>query len=69
VPIPKKNDLEERLARYPQIKITVVGGNSGKTISNPVWFVLTCGNSPTTRIGYSQSTMTDEESECNESPA
>jgi hypothetical protein len=42
VPIPKKNDLEERLARYPQIKITLVGVNSGKTISNPVWFVLTC---------------------------
>jgi hypothetical protein len=40
VPTPKKNDLKERLARYRQIKITVVGRNSGKTISNPVWFVL-----------------------------
>jgi deazaflavin-dependent oxidoreductase (nitroreductase family) len=40
VPIPKKNDLKERLTRYRQIKITVVGRNSGKTISIPVWFVL-----------------------------
>jgi deazaflavin-dependent oxidoreductase (nitroreductase family) len=35
-----KNDLKECLARYREIKITVVGRKSGKTISNPVWFVL-----------------------------
>jgi deazaflavin-dependent oxidoreductase (nitroreductase family) len=34
-----KDDLKERLARYRQIKIRVVGRKSGKTISNPVWFV------------------------------
>jgi deazaflavin-dependent oxidoreductase (nitroreductase family) len=39
MPIPK-NDLKERLARCREIKITVVGRKSGKTISNPVWFVL-----------------------------
>jgi len=31
--------LEERLARYRQIKLRVIGRKSGKTISNPVWFV------------------------------
>ena len=36
----QKNDLKERLARYRQIKISVVGRKSGKTISIPVWFVL-----------------------------
>jgi deazaflavin-dependent oxidoreductase (nitroreductase family) len=35
-----KDDLKDRLARYRQIKITVIGRKSGKTISNPVWFVL-----------------------------
>ena len=35
-----KDDLKERLARYRQIKISVVGRKSGKTISIPVWFVL-----------------------------
>src|SRR6266851_734237 len=35
-----KNDLKERLARYRQIKITVIGRNSGHKISIPVWFVL-----------------------------
>jgi deazaflavin-dependent oxidoreductase (nitroreductase family) len=34
------NDLEERLIRYRQIKISVIGRKSGKTISIPVWFVL-----------------------------
>jgi hypothetical protein len=32
--------LKERLARYRQIKISVIGRKSGKTISIPVWFVL-----------------------------
>ena len=40
MPTPKSNDLEERFARYRQIKISVVGRKSGKTISIPVWFVL-----------------------------
>ena len=39
MPNPKDN-LKDRLARYRQIKISVVGRKSGKTISNPVWFVL-----------------------------
>jgi deazaflavin-dependent oxidoreductase (nitroreductase family) len=36
----KKNDLKDRLSRYRQIKISVIGRKSGKTISIPVWFVL-----------------------------
>ena len=32
--------LKERLTRYRQIKISVSGRKSGKTISIPVWFVL-----------------------------
>jgi hypothetical protein len=36
----KKNDLKDRLARYRQIKLSVIGRKSGKTISIPVWFVL-----------------------------
>jgi hypothetical protein len=39
VPTPKKTDLKERLARYRQIKISVIGRKSGRTISIPVWFV------------------------------
>ena len=34
-----KNDLKDRLTRYRQIKISVIGRKSGKTISIPVWFV------------------------------
>jgi hypothetical protein len=34
------NDLKDRLARYRQIEISVVGRKSGKSISIPVWFVL-----------------------------
>ena len=36
----KKNELKDRLSRFRQIKLTVTGRKSGKTISNPVWFVL-----------------------------
>jgi hypothetical protein len=36
---PEPYDLLDRLSRYRQIKITVIGRKSGKTISNPVWFV------------------------------
>jgi deazaflavin-dependent oxidoreductase (nitroreductase family) len=35
-----KNGLKERLARYRQIDLTVIGRKSGKEISRPVWFVL-----------------------------
>jgi hypothetical protein len=35
-----KGSLKERLSRYRQIKIGVIGRNSGRTISIPVWFVL-----------------------------
>jgi len=35
-----KNGLKERLARYREIEITVIGRKSGKEISIPVWFVL-----------------------------
>jgi deazaflavin-dependent oxidoreductase (nitroreductase family) len=31
--------LQERLSRYRQIKLSVIGRNSGKTIAVPVWFV------------------------------
>jgi len=34
------NDLKERLTRYRQIKISMIGRKSGKKISIPVWFVL-----------------------------
>jgi deazaflavin-dependent oxidoreductase (nitroreductase family) len=36
----KKNELQDRLSRFRQIKLTVTGRKSGKTISIPVWFVL-----------------------------
>jgi deazaflavin-dependent oxidoreductase (nitroreductase family) len=32
--------LKDRLARYRQIKLSVIGRKSGQTISVPVWFVL-----------------------------
>jgi deazaflavin-dependent oxidoreductase (nitroreductase family) len=35
-----QDDLKARLARYRQIKISVIGRKSGKIISIPVWFVL-----------------------------
>jgi hypothetical protein len=35
-----KDTLKERLARYRQIKISVIGRKSGRKISIPVWFVL-----------------------------
>ncbi len=38
--MPARNDsLEERLARYNEITVTVTGRKSGRTISNPIWFV------------------------------
>jgi deazaflavin-dependent oxidoreductase (nitroreductase family) len=35
-----KETLKERLSRYRQIKLSVTGRKSGRTISIPVWFVL-----------------------------
>ena len=35
----KNSELQARLSRYRQIKLSVIGRKSGKTISNPVWFV------------------------------
>ena len=38
---PTRNDaLKDRLARSHEIKITVTGRRSGRTISIPVWFVF-----------------------------
>jgi deazaflavin-dependent oxidoreductase (nitroreductase family) len=34
------NALRDRLSRYREIKITVIGRKSGRAISIPVWFVL-----------------------------
>jgi deazaflavin-dependent oxidoreductase (nitroreductase family) len=36
----EKENLKDRLARYREIKLSVIGRKSGKTISIPVWFVL-----------------------------
>jgi deazaflavin-dependent oxidoreductase (nitroreductase family) len=37
----KQNDtLKDHLSRYREIKISVTGRKSGRTISNPVWFVF-----------------------------
>jgi len=38
-----KSSLEERLSRYRQITISVIGRKSGRTISIPVWFVFQGG--------------------------
>lgn len=35
-----KNDLQQPLAYYRQIKLSVTGRKSGRTVSVPVWFVL-----------------------------
>jgi hypothetical protein len=35
-----KDDLKDRLTRYRQIKLSVIGRKSGRTISIPVWFFL-----------------------------
>ena len=32
--------LREQLSRYREVKLSVTGRNSGRTISIPVWFVL-----------------------------
>ena len=35
-----KDTLKDRLSRYRQIEISVIGRKSGQTLSIPVWFVL-----------------------------
>jgi hypothetical protein len=37
---PSKDTLKDRLARYRQVKINVIGRKSGRTISILVWFVV-----------------------------
>ena len=34
-----KDSLKDLLSRYREIKLSVTGRKSGKTITNPVWFV------------------------------
>ena len=36
----RKDALKDRLSRSREINISVIGRKSGRTISNPVWFVL-----------------------------
>src|SRR5664279_5963497 len=39
--MPAKTDaLRDRLSRYHEIKITVIGRTSGRSISIPIWFVF-----------------------------
>lgn len=35
----QNDSLKDRLSRYREITISVTGRKSGRTISNPVWFV------------------------------
>lgn len=35
----RKDDFRQRLSRYREINITVIGRKSGRAITNPVWFV------------------------------
>ena len=39
----QNQNLRDHLSRYRQIKLSVTGRNSGKTITNPVWFVAEGG--------------------------
>jgi hypothetical protein len=36
----RNDDLKNRLERASEINLTVTGRKSGRTITNPVWFVL-----------------------------
>jgi deazaflavin-dependent oxidoreductase (nitroreductase family) len=42
--MPKQDSLQDRLSRYREITVSVTGRKSGRTISNPVWFVFEDGN-------------------------
>lgn len=35
----RDKEFKDRLSRYREVKLSVVGRKSGKTITNPVWFV------------------------------
>jgi hypothetical protein len=37
---PPKDSLKDRLSRYREINLSVTGRKSGRTISQPVWFVF-----------------------------
>src|SRR5262249_4153640 len=41
--MPAHKDLPDLLSRSQQIQLTVTGRKSGRTISNPVWFVANEG--------------------------
>jgi deazaflavin-dependent oxidoreductase (nitroreductase family) len=36
----QKDTLKERLSRFREVTISVIGRKSGRKISNPVWFVF-----------------------------
>ena len=36
----KNNSFKDRLSRHREIKLSVIGRKSGRTIPTPVWFVL-----------------------------
>jgi deazaflavin-dependent oxidoreductase (nitroreductase family) len=38
--MPMKNELQDRLARFREIKLSVIGRKTGKTVSIPVWFAF-----------------------------
>ena len=44
MPTSRKDGLKERLTRYREIRISVIGRKSGRLISVPVWFVLEGAN-------------------------
>ena len=39
----KNESFKDRLSRYREINLTVTGRKSGRTISNPIWFVFDDG--------------------------
>jgi deazaflavin-dependent oxidoreductase (nitroreductase family) len=39
----QSDSLQDRLGRFRQLNISVTGRKSGRTISNPVWFVFDGG--------------------------
>jgi hypothetical protein len=57
------NDLKDRLSRYRQIKISVIGRKSGRTISIPVWFVLEGEKLYAARAGLGDAVVQERASE------
>jgi deazaflavin-dependent oxidoreductase (nitroreductase family) len=39
VELMRDKEFKDRLSRYREVKLSVIGRKSGKTITNPVWFV------------------------------